>query len=279
MSSSAPAVFNAVERLETRSVELSTEDFEILRATVFKDANDSQLRLYARNCRSRGLDPFAKEIYAWAGKDGAVEIVVGIDGLRNLAENSGEYRGQHGPWFCGADGQWTDVWLQAGAPLAAKVTILREGREPMTSVALLSEFKKSNSPNWNSMPTTMLAKCAEANAIRRQFPRQTTGLYISEEMTQPTDRRPRTPAPRVDVDEDTGEIIDIDPVARITREQATEIVTLKKSMGWSSEYVRTLANQTVGKEDAGQLTEEEANALIEVMRAEQDKELTQGLSA
>lgn len=192
MSGNAVAVANAADRIEAlpsvREVVLSAEDLEVLRATVFKGASDAQLAMYARTCRARGLDPFSKEIYAWAGRDGAVEIVVGIDGLRNLAESTGEYRGQVGPLFCGEDGAWTDVWLRKEPPLAAKVTVLREGREPMVSIALLGEFKK-NTPNWNTMPTRMLAKTAEADAIRRQFPRQTTGLYIREEVER--DEAPR----------------------------------------------------------------------------------------
>lgn len=249
-----------------RAVELSREDLEVLRATVFKGASDAQLQLYARNCQARGLDPFAKEIYAWAGRDGAVEIVVGIDGLRNLAESTGQYRGQLAPLYCGEDGQWTDVWLQKAPPLAAKVTVLRQGYEPSTAVALLAEYKK-NTPPWNTMPTVMLAKAAEAQAIRRLFPRQTTGLYVQEEMPEPGDEPPRraplrpdvrlpraeqeanlealAPSPRAPepvtvevVDTETGEITE----QPVTKEDLGErIKMLREALGWTVEDVRKLA--------------------------------------
>lgn len=219
--SNAVAVANGAANIvavETPRGTLTPDDLDTLRATVFKGATDAQMRLYARACQSRGLDPFSKEIYGWGGRDGAVEIVVGIDGLRNLAESSGEYRGQLGPWFCGEDGQWTDVWLQKQPPLAAKVTVLRRDHEPMTDIALLSEFKK-NTPTWNSMPTRMLAKCAEANAIRRMFPRQTSGLYVREELER-DDAPPQQQGPNPRVKRLTPEAI-ADAAARTSGALAT----------------------------------------------------------
>lgn len=258
--SQAPAVYNAAERIEAlptvRAVELSQDDLEVLRATVFKGATDAQLALYARTCRSRGLDPFSKEIYAWAGRDGAVEIVVGIDGLRNLAESTGEYRGQVGPLYCGEDGLWTEVWLRKEPPLAAKVTVLRQGREPMTDIALLAEFKR-NTPNWNGMPTRMLAKTAEANAIRRQFPRQTTGLYIREELER--DDPPAAPRARA------VEAAVVDRPMRPRRTVAGRIRELIADLAMNDDQQIEFLEGAFGKTALDRLTGEEGKEAIRLL--------------
>lgn len=36
--------------------------------------------------------------------------------------------------------------------------------------------------NWHSMPETMMAKCTEADAIRKAWPNETAGSYVAEEM-------------------------------------------------------------------------------------------------
>src|SRR5699024_2773705 len=86
------------------------------------------------------------------------------------------------------DGQWTDVWLSKTPPAAAKATVLRNGaRYP--AVALFEEYKgtKRNgelNQMWATKGAHMLAKCAEALALRKAFPQDLSGLYTSDEMDQ-----------------------------------------------------------------------------------------------
>lgn len=147
------------------------------------NAPKAELAVFLHFAQRTGLDPFARQIYM-IERGGRFTIQASIDGLRIVAQRSGEYAGQVGPYWCGEDGEWTDVWLENKPPVAAKVGVLRKGfQEPLWGVAKYDSYN-ANSPIWKKMPDTMIAKCAEALALRKAFPNDLSGLYTTEEMEQ-----------------------------------------------------------------------------------------------
>jgi len=164
----------------------------IIKSQIAKNCSDSELALFVQVCKKTQLDPFSKQIYAIKRKSKdqagnwveAMSIQTGIDGLRVLAQRGGKYRGQTLPLFAGADGAWKDLWLASVPPIAAKVGIYVEGfPEPLYAIALLKNYQQTNSM-WSKMPEVLLAKCAEALALRKACPNDTSQLYIAEEMDQ-----------------------------------------------------------------------------------------------
>jgi hypothetical protein len=132
-------------------------------------------------------------------RGGRFTIQASIDGLRIVAQRSNEYAGQAGPFWCGADGVWTDVWLQATPPTAAKVGVMRKGfTEVLWAVAKFESYN-ANSPIWKKMPDLMIAKCAEALALRKAFPNDLSGIYTAEEMEQAAPASAPTPQPVVEI--------------------------------------------------------------------------------
>lgn len=169
----------------------------VLQQIGVKDATPADLAVFFHQAQRTGLDPFAKQIYMigrrskennqWITKQ---TIQTGIDGFRLIArraaDKAGESIGYADTEWCSQDGSWSSVWLSDEPPAAARVIVLREGH-PFPGVALWREYKQTKSdggltPMWSRMPANQLAKCAEAQALRKAFPQDLSGLYTDDEM-------------------------------------------------------------------------------------------------
>jgi phage recombination protein Bet len=159
-------------------------------------AEKADLAIFFHQCKRTGLDPFLRQIHMigrrtkvnnqWVTKQ---TIQTGIDGFRLIARRAADRRkeslGYSDPLWCGEDGLWREVWLATEPPAGAKIVVHRNG-QPFPGVAVFREFcqRKSDgtlNSQWSSKPAHMIAKCAEALALRMAFPQDLSGLYTDDE--------------------------------------------------------------------------------------------------
>ncbi len=216
MSSTEKALTVVHQDSEVAEIRKRLDDPKILaqiRDIYFQGADDVEFALCIQTCRHLALDPFSRQIYFIPIFDkglGRYKLIpfISIDGLRTIAERTGQYKGQTPPQWCGPDGQWVDVWLQDYPPSACRVGVYREGfPEPVMGVARYRSFVRTTRDGrpmgqWLSMSDNMLWKCSEAQALRRAFPRDMSGDFGVQ------DAEPNTEAQGIRTPEDVEGIID-----------------------------------------------------------------------
>lgn len=180
------------------------------------DCSPDEFNQFMHVAASLGLDPLRKQIYAFVfNKDDErkrrMSIIVGIDGFRAVAKRSGHYRpDDRAPRFTIDEAAINPASNPLGL-VSVEVTVYQHAQGqwwPVTAIAYWDEFApiiedgsweenergkryfKGNGSyrldpkkdNWRKMPRVMLAKCAEAQAIRRAWPEELSAVYSDEEV-------------------------------------------------------------------------------------------------
>ncbi len=166
-------------------LEFSADQQAMIRDTFANGASPSEFAVLLEVARARRLNPLLRQIHFVKRWDSQKRRDVwstqaAIDGLRAIAQRTGLYAGQDEPEFI----------EEQGAIVACKVRVYRrDWQRPAVGVAYWAEYvqtTRDGAPTrfWQQMPHVMIAKCAEALALRKAFPEDMSGLYVPEEMAQ-----------------------------------------------------------------------------------------------
>lgn len=167
------------------ALQFTQEQRDMIRGKYAPGASEAEFSVLLEIAQTRKLNPITSQIY-FINRGGKWSVQVGIDGLRALAQRSGLYGGQDEPEFIEVDARL----------VLCKVRVYRKDWDrPCVGVAYWEEYgARASNPLWKTLPHGMLAKVAEALALRKAFPEDTSGLYTSDEMDR--DVHPaRPPAP------------------------------------------------------------------------------------
>ncbi len=175
-----------VHRDVSGPLEFTAEQRQMIRDTYAPGATEAEFRVMMEVARLRRLNPLLKQIHFVKRRNRKLNRDVwtpqtSIDGMRAIAERTGNYAGQDEPEY---------ELDKEGFILSCKVKVYRKdwGSRPAVGVAHWSEYVQTydGKPTdfWERMPRVMIAKCAEAIAIRKAFPEDAGDLYVDEEMQQ-----------------------------------------------------------------------------------------------
>lgn len=195
------------------AVGFSSAQLKIMRQTVAKDCNPAEFDVFIETAKSYGLNPFRREIYAIVvNKDKPdkrqLVLVTGIDGFRRKAEETGDYHPSEDEPEYTYNQDLKDPRVNPLGIEKCKITVFKDGRK-VIGVAYWDEFAPikevwERNPEtdkwgpsgrfeldprkepWWKMPRHMIAKCAEAQALRKGWPSTFSGLFVAEEMDQAT---------------------------------------------------------------------------------------------
>jgi len=198
----------------TLSTSFTGRQLDLIRRTVAADCNPQEFDLFIAVAQRAGLDPFRRQISALVFNKNKpdkrrMSIITGIDGLRSIAARSLRYRPDENEPDFSYDPDLKGPTNPLGIERAmVKINMRDEGGEtwrPVAGVAYWSEFAPisdewaegqdgkrrptgkqilDTSGQWGRMPRVMLAKCAEAQALRKAFPEDLSGLYEASELDQ-----------------------------------------------------------------------------------------------
>lgn len=166
----------------------TSEQIQLIKDTIAVGATDDELKLFLYTANKHKLDPLIRQIH-FVKRGGKMTIQTGIDGYRAIANRTGDLAGIDDAIYDSEAGK---------APKKATVTVYRlikGNRIPFTATARWSEYAPPGDQGfmWLKMPYLMLAKCAEALALRKAFPDDLAGIYTDEEMAQANLSKVETP--------------------------------------------------------------------------------------
>lgn len=219
---------------KTGQLILTPKHKELIKTQIAKNATKEELDLFLMMAYRTRLDPLMKQLY-FIKYGNNVSYVTSIDGYRIIAHRTGDFAGIDEPEY---------KYDPSGKLTHCTVRVYR--KSSVRAFAATVKFTEYNTGKnmWASMPETMIAKVAEAHALRKAFPQDLSGIYTTDEMDQ---AKKETQPPVIKM---------------ITKDQVKKINELIKSKEFPVDKLKVLVKEGYKRESIADFTYKQADHLI-----------------
>jgi len=217
---------------------------ELIKNQIAPNATNEEFDLFIMMSRRMRLDPLLRQLY-FVKFGSNVSYITSIDSYRIIAHRTGFFAGVDLPKF---------DYDKGGKLTHCSITVYKLIESQKFGFSAKIKFSEYNTGNnqWASKPETMLAKVAEAHALRKAFPQDLNGVYTQDEMPE-----------RTIMDGNTGKVLAKKPVKKmITRVQAKEIVELLKEKEVDQKRAKAFVKGNFRVDSLGDITSVQANRMI-----------------
>lgn len=180
---------NALTTQQQGAIVAQTEEdiIRVLQNSLYPGANIGSVQMVLGYCQAAGLDPMQKPVHIvpmWDSKSGSMRDVVmpGVNLYRTQASRTGRFAGMSDPEFGpmieetigGASIKYPE-WCRVVVKRLLDNGVIAEFSATeywVENYAMKGGKEKSVAPNamWTKRPRGQIAKCAEAQALRKAFP-------------------------------------------------------------------------------------------------------------
>lgn len=256
----APAMIDQ----KTGQLIMTPKHVELIKTQIAKNATPEEFDLFMMMVRRTRLDPLLKQLYFFKYKNrraseangckcygectcgkavyNSATYVTSIDGLRIIAHRTGQFDGVDEP----------EYKYISNKLYSCSIKVYKAGcKHAFAATVKFAEYT-TNKDLWAKMPETMIAKVAEAHALRKAFPQDLSGIYTTDEMDQAGEASkpeqkalPAKPA-----------------VPMMTQGQITDLKILMEGKKIGIERVKAFVKKAFGLDTLKDMTKAQADVLL-----------------
>lgn len=147
-----------------------------------------EFKFFCEMARSRGLNPFTREIFALKYGNSPITIIVSKQAILKRATTHPKFNGLlSGIFVKNSEGKIEKrdggILLDDEILVGSWCEVFRKDWDkPMYCSCSMNEINQEKNPSWKKMPVTMAIKTATVRACRDAFPEDLGGLYVQDEI-------------------------------------------------------------------------------------------------